>query len=445
MTYGDALAFLSALDRYGIKPGLARIRRLCALAGNPQDSFRPVLVAGTNGKGSTCAFLASVLNAAGLRVGTAPKPHLYSPRERLQVNGALCSEADFAALTGLIAPWIVAVAAEPAAGPPTYFEAMTLMAFVYFAESQVDWAVVEVGLGGRLDATNVLEPRASIITNIGLDHTDRLGSSLEAIASEKAGILRAGVPAITGAGGAALKTIQEHAASLDASLWRLGAELTTERIRLRPQGGSFDLHAPQAGWENLQINLAGRHQIENAALAAGVAVRLWEGGMPPIASALRRGLASARIPGRLEQLRAEPLLLIDAAHNPDGARSLVAALQELYLGPSGRRQLVLVAGLSETHQPEQMAQVLAPAASRIVCTASRHPQSVPAVRLEHMVRSVVGARVPIEVVEPVPAAVEAAMDGAAAQDVVCVTGSIFTIAEVPRPEFSAEGDRTYAP
>src|SRR5690242_15221650 len=182
MTYPEAVAYLDSLAQFGWKLDLARITRLCELAGHPEARFRSVLVGGSAGKGSTCALLASVLQAAGLRVGTAPKPHLHSHRERAQVDGASISEERFAALMARIAPLAEQVASEE--GSPTVFEVMTLLAFTHFAESAVDFAVVEVGLGGRFDATNVLRPEVSVITTIGLDHTDRLGETVEEIAFE---------------------------------------------------------------------------------------------------------------------------------------------------------------------------------------------------------------------------------------------------------------------
>jgi dihydrofolate synthase/folylpolyglutamate synthase len=430
--YADALEFLSSLDRYGIKPGLARIERLCELAGHPEASFPSVLVGGTNGKGSTCAFLASILTAAGHRVGSAPKPHLYTPRERLQVAGELCPETDFAALTAEVAPLIEQVAAEPERGPVTYFEAMTLMAFLCFARRRVDWAVVEVGLGGRLDATNVLAPRLSAITNIGLDHTDRLGPDLASIAGEKAGILRPGRPSITGAGGEGLAVIEAEAGRLASPLWRLGREIWCDVGDAGELGSRFDLQTPAGRWEELEITLPGEHQVRNASLAAAAALRLIEEGAGVSDEALRTGLSAARLPGRLERLQERPLLLIDAAHNPDGARELVRSLQEIYLAPHPGRRLILVLGLSEAHAPEEMARGLAPVASHLVCTASRHPQAVPAARTAELSRPYLPAGAACEVVAEVPAAVAAGLAAARANDVVCVTGSIFTIAEVGR-------------
>jgi dihydrofolate synthase/folylpolyglutamate synthase len=403
---------------------------LCALAGDPQRAYPSVLVGGTNGKGSTCAFLSSILTAAGYRVGCAPKPHLVTPRERLQVGGQLCPEEEFAALAAEVAPLIDQVAAEPESGPPTYFEAMTLMAFRWFARQEVDWAIVEVGLGGRLDATNVLAPRASVITNIGLDHTDRLGTTFASIAGEKAGILRPRRPAITGAEGEGLTVIEAAAVRLDAPLWRLRHEIRVRLERAGEEASSFDLTTPAGSFAGLRIRLSGEHQVRNAALAAATALRLREAGAAIPDDSLRTGLEAATLPGRLERLQEQPLLLLDAAHNPDGARALVRGLEELYLLPHPGRRLVLVAGLSDAHQPEEMARVLAPAAAHLVCTSSRHPQAVPASRVAELVASFLSPGATVEVVKGVGAAVDAGLAAARPEDVVCVTGSIFLIGEV---------------
>src|SRR5438067_11589013 len=187
MTYDEAVAYLSRFETAGIKLGLERIQRLCAAAGHPERAFRSVLVGGTNGKGSVCTMLAAILEEAGLRVGLSPKPHLYDLRERFQINGRMIAPEEFAAIVTDLAAWLEA---DPTLESPTWFEAMTLIAFCFFARRRVDWAVVEVGLGGRFDATNVLEPDLAVITNVTLDHTDRLGDTVEAIAFEKAGILK---------------------------------------------------------------------------------------------------------------------------------------------------------------------------------------------------------------------------------------------------------------
>lgn len=430
MTYAEAIAYFDTLSQFGIKLDLSRMRRLCELAGHPERAFPSILVGGTNGKGSTCTMLGAMLQAAGYRVGTAPKPHLYTHRERLQIDGRMISEAEMAALVAEVQPWVAAVAADPALGQPTVFEVITLLAFLRFARGEVDWAVVEVGLGGRFDATNVLEPALSVITNISLDHTDRLGSTLEAIAFEKAGILRADRPALTGAAPPALGVIEEVAASLRTSLWRLRSEIALGSVRVNDRGGVFDLRVPGLEMRGLEVGMLGEHQVANAALAAAAAVRLRESAADLPEAAIRAGLAQARIPGRLEVIGTAPLLLLDVGHNPDGARALAAALRDLWGVGAGRR-LLLVLGVSQVHHPAEVVAELAPLASRVFATASSHHTAVPAEETAAMAR----AHTPdVEVVTPVAAAVAAARAVARSEDVICVTGSFFTVAEVQRPE-----------
>jgi dihydrofolate synthase/folylpolyglutamate synthase len=295
----------------------------------------------------------------------------------------------------------------------------------------VDWAVVEVGLGGRFDATNVLEPRLCLITNIGLDHTDRLGETLEEIAFEKAGILRAGVPAITGAAPPALGVIEAQAGELGAPLWRLGQEIRVSDIHVDATGGGFHLELPGEALPGLTVGMRGRHQIENAALAAAAAVRLRDVGARVPEAAIRAGLASAVIPGRLEVIGARPTVLLDAAHNPDGARALAAALEELF---GDRRRLLLVLAVSRLHDPAEVVGILAPLADHVFATASSHPAATPAAETAELARAAVrgAGKALVTEVPTVAAAVAAARAEAEPEDLICVAGSIYALGEVPR-------------
>jgi dihydrofolate synthase/folylpolyglutamate synthase len=315
--------------------------------------------------------------------------------------------------------------ADPTLEPPTWFEAMTLIAFQFFAR-HADWAVVEVGLGGRFDATNVLEPELAVITNVTLDHTDRLGDTVEAIAFEKAGILKPGSFALTGAEGDALGVIERTAAERGVGLWRLGREIRVSGVVVDQSGVRFDVETPVGRLEGLRTPMLGAHQATNGALAAAAA--LWLRDRLPIPeAAIRAGLAHARIAGRLEVLRRDPTLLIDGAHNPDAARRLRETLQTLFRA-SGRR-LILVLGALSTHPYEQVVDELAPAVDQVIATRPRHPQAVPADELADRARAL---GTPAEVVEPVAAAVESALAGAQSRDVICAAGSFYVLAEVPR-------------
>lgn len=424
MTYPEALGYLDSLAQFGWKLDLTRIRRLCDLAGSPHQTFPSALVGGSAGKGSTCAFLTSILRAAGRHVGCAPKPHLITHRERAQVDGELISEADFARLMARIVPLAERVTREE--GSPTVFEVMTLLAFLHFAERRVDRAVVEVGLGGRFDATNILEPDLSIISTISLDHTDRLGDTEAKIALEKAGIIRASGHLLTGARGPALEVIETVARERGSAIERLGSEIRIENVRANTSGTRFDLHTSEADLTDLRVTLAGEHQARNAALAAAGALRL-RGSHPSIdEQAIRVGLKRASLPGRLQVLSERPLLLLDAAHSPERADALALALREIYLPAEPGRELVLVIGCSTGHDPEVVVRRLAPLSREVIATRSRHPAAVPPVTIA---AAATALGVPAQVVEAVPNALRAALDRARPEDMVLVTGSMFVVGE----------------
>lgn len=425
MTYAEAVSYLDSLAQFGWKLDLTRIRRLCELAGHPERQFRSILVGGSAGKGSTCAILSSILQTAGLRVGTAPKPHLHTHRERAQVNGELISEARFAELMARIAPLAAQVTAEE--GSPTVFEVMTLLCLLHFAAEQVDYAVVEVGLGGRFDATNVLPAELSVITNIGLDHTDRLGETVEEIAFEKAGIIKPGARLVTGARGPALGVIERIASERGCEVRRLDREIVVENVRLAPGLTGFDVTTPDGRCAGLRLPLTGAYQAENAGLA--IAAATW---LPSLSRRIepreiRRGLDGTGIPGRFQVLQTDPLLIADAAHSPDRAAALARAVRELYL--QAPRPVTLVLGCSRGHLPERVVAELAPLATRVIATQSEHPAAIPAAEIGAAAR---GCGVAAREVIPAAEAVEVALRTIEPGGLVLVTGSLFVVAEAMR-------------
>lgn len=338
MTYPESLEYLTSLGRFGIKLGLERTEALLHALGDPQELFQGVLVAGTNGKGSVCAMVSSVLQAAGYRVGLMPKPHLISYTERIQVDQRPIAEADFAALLTELQPAINKVAAE--LGPPTEFEILTSAAFYYFARAGIDLLVCEVGLGGRLDSTNVLDLGVSVITSIALDHTQYLGSTLEAIAAEKAGILKPDSIAITAAQPPALAVIEAKARDQQIPLLRLGQEIELSAIDKDWAGVQATVTTPGGTYRDLRIPLLGLYQADNAALAVASIDALRSRGWDISDGALRDGLARTRWPGRLEVIDRDPIVLVDGAHNPAGLERSLAAVQKL----AKSRPLVIVFG-----------------------------------------------------------------------------------------------------
>lgn len=317
----EAIAELQARGRFGIQLGLGRTRALLRLLGHPERRLRGALIGGTNGKGSVQAMVGAVLGAAGVRVGQTPKPHLVDYRERLVVGGQPIEPKDLAELLSEV---LRAADQVPASlGPPTEFELLTAAAFAWFARRAVEVAVVEVGLGGRLDATNTWDGGVAVITNVELDHMDRLGSTRARIGFEKAAIIKRGDRAATGASGAGLAAIRRRAARFEAPL----EEVTTLPVTAMDLGGLV-VQAP--GLPDLRVGLLGRHQAANAAVALATLRALDGAGVVSVEeAAIRRGLADVRWPGRLELLPGDPQVLLDGAHNEAGVAALVAALGEL--------------------------------------------------------------------------------------------------------------------
>lgn len=315
------------------KPGLARIAALLEGMGRPQDAYRAVLVAGTNGKGSVASMLSAILRAAGLRTGLHTSPHLSTLRERMRVDGRM---ADPQWLDGALRRYRRLIEAVE----PSFFEATVALSLLYFAEERAEVAVVEVGLGGRLDASNVLEPRLALVTRIALDHQEILGPTVGAIAREKAGIARPGAPLLTAEErGEALDAIVEEASDRGACVEVIRATVDARLVAQHAHGLVITLRTPRGAYDEVPVGLAGAHQLWNAALAVRAAEHLL-GEVHPVA--LRRGLAEvvrlAGLAGRCQVIMQNPLLMVDVAHNPDGLEATLATFGRLV---DGRKTVVL--------------------------------------------------------------------------------------------------------
>ena len=418
MTYQEALDYLTSLGRFGIKLGLERTEALLHALGDPQDLFQGVHVAGTNGKGSVCAMLASVLQSAGYRVGLMPKPHLISYTERIQVDQRPIAEADFAALLTELQPVISKVAAE--LGPPTEFEILTSAALYYFARAGIDLLVCEVGLGGRLDSTNVLDLGVSVITNIALDHTQHLGSTLEAIAAEKAGILKPDSIAITGAQPPALAVIEAKARDQEIPLLRLGQEIEVDATDKLWAGVLATVTTPGGTYRDVRIPLLGLYQADNAALAVASIDALRSRGWDISDGALRDGLARTRWPGRLEVIDRDPIVLVDGAHNPAGLERSLAAVQKLAKG----RPLVIVFGaMRDKDLPSMLALLRTVNAPVIFSRIGWHRAAEPAVLAEQFQGQ-------SDTAESSAEALSHARERAGRDGIVFVCGSLYLVGEV---------------
>ncbi len=428
LTYEAALAALRERGRFGIRLGLGRTRALLRELGNPQASFRGALVGGTNGKGSVLALVAGALRAAGLRAGETPKPHLVTYRERLQIGGRLVDPATFARLVETALPAAERVARRH--GPPTEFELLTAVAFRWFADEAVDLAVVEVGLGGRLDATHAWDGGVAAVTNVDLDHMDRLGSTLTAIGREKAAIIERGDRAVTGATGDGLRVIRRRAA-------RVGAPL---RIVAPAQLLGWDrdgIVVELAGLGETRVGLRGRHQAANVAVADAIIDALGEAGIADVGPAARRsGYAAARWPGRLELIEAEREVLLDGAHNPAGAAVLAGALDDLrpfLVGGSERRPppLTLIVGAMADKDVAGIVAALARspalAGADVICTQVDEERALPAEDLARLWQAAAPAFRP-RVVRPPAAALAAALE--TARGPIVVAGSLYLVGAI---------------
>lgn len=434
---------------------LDRMRQLLTRLGQPDAGMKIVHVAGTKGKGSTSAMIAAMLTAAGFRTGLFSSPHLERIEERFAVDGLPCSAEELVALVNRLAPIVRAMDEEAAAdgdaaGGPTYFEITTAIALLHFVEQQVDAAVLEVGLGGRLDSTNVCLPVVSVITSISFDHTRQLGSTLAAIAREKAGIIKPGVPVVSGVIDAEPQAvIAEIAREHGCRLIQIGHDFDYEYVGAQRAGVASSLKLAGArmnrAWgahiaftysipgqdqhlENLALAMPGRHQAANAAVALAAIAELRHQGWCISNDAIRSGLSQAVMPGRVEIRWGDPVVVLDTAHNPASARALVDALAEL---PSAARSTLI---LSVSYDKDVLAIVreLAPHFDRMVVTQYReNPRAVPAEELLKIVGQVSAGK-PMEIVLcPTPkSAWRFATESCVPGEWVCIAGSFYLAAEL---------------
>ena len=415
MNYPDSVQFLYSLGNevQTAKLGLERIRSVLQALGNPQDLCRFVHVAGTNGKGSTCAMIESALRAAGRRTGLFTSPHLAEPTERIRVAGVPISVAQFTAAFDRVHGAVERLLAQGALDlHTTYFETVTAMAFLVFAEEETDEVVLEVGLGGRLDATNVVRPDLTVVTPVDFDHEAFLGRGLEAIAGEKAGILKAGVPAVfSRQRPEAEAVLVGRAAELGISVART-AEWAVRDLELTARGSRFVLQGKQK--LRIACPLAGEHQVENAVTAAVALHRLGVA-----AAAIEAGIAGARWPGRLELVSSRPEIVLDGAHNPAGARALAAHLERFYSG----RRVRLIYGAMRDKAVEEIGGILFPHAQQVIVTA---PSQARAFSPEAM-RQIVDH--PDIQVAPTLRDALALVENAGPDEVIFITGSLYLVAE----------------
>ena len=400
------------------KFNLERMRALMQRLGNPQDQYPVIHVAGTKGKGSTSALIAGALQAAGYRVGFYTSPHLIDFTERIQVNRSEVPKESLVEIVEQLKPHIAAIPEL------TTFELTTAIAFEYFAMQQVDLAVLEVGLGGRLDATNIVTPLVSVITSISYDHTAVLGNTLAAIAGEKGGIIKPGRPVVIAPQtDEARQTLIHIAQERNSPLTRVGMDVTYSAGEHHLHGQTFWVSADLDGTGNLELKipLLGLHQVENAATAYAALLAARREGYPIADEAIQQGFAAVEWMGRFEILQEVPPVILDSAHNRDSAKRLMETLRTYFPG----RRMVLLMGVSEDKDITGMLDELLPAADLLIATQSIHPRALEAGKLVEMAMPY---EVPARAIVPLEEAFRAGLEQAQPDGVVLVTGSLFVVA-----------------
>ncbi len=456
MDYNEAVRYLLTLGRELAAPSharaakfdLANIRALAARMGEPQTNFKSVHIAGTNGKGSTAAMVESILRCAGFKTGLYTSPHLERINERIRVNGAEISDAEFAAAFTRLHKLIEEMLSTgELAAHPTYFECVTAMALDVFAREGVEFTVLEVGMGGRLDSTNIVMPEVAVITQIAFDHESFLGHSIAEIAGEKAGIIKAGVAVVSAAEHPeARAVIRQRAGELNAKLMEIDAAYRVEELKSRDgfysvnvvdtdadSNGDTAAGGAQTGMPTLpntqgielKLGLAGRYQVRNAVTALAVARVLAERGLRITDENIAEGVARVQWPGRLERIAERPTVFLDGTHNAAGARELA----EFWDEHLAERRIHLVYGSVRDKSVDEIAGLLFPRAARVTVTAPNQSRALSADALAEMTRHLAPQ---IDAVADASEAVGRALERAAPEDVVFVTGSLYLVGEISR-------------
>ncbi len=411
--YDQCLKTMFGLRRFGIKLGLDIITQILTGLGEPHKAYRTIHIAGTNGKGSVASMLAGILQTAGYSVGLYTSPHLIHFNERIRIDGRPVTDAE------IVETYRAIRKVQEGDREPTFFEFTTAMALQLFKEHKVDWAVIETGMGGRLDATNVLNPEVSVITNISLEHKSYLGDTIAAITHEKAGIIKPDTPAVTGVQqAAAIEVVNARAKEANAPLYRMGPDFNCRRL----PSGRFDYEGLDHQWKDLSTNLLGRHQVDNASLALAAAELLMQQGVAVEEAHIRTALSQVYWPGRLETVCEEPRIILDGAHNLKAAENLSRYLEETY--PD--KKIIVVAGILDDKPAEEMLAALLAVCHRAVITSPTINRAIPSDVLARTARKFVDT---IDEVPTVDRAVARALQIVESDQVICIAGSLYVVGE----------------
>jgi dihydrofolate synthase/folylpolyglutamate synthase len=423
--YDTTVDYLYSLQKHGIKLGLANTNRLMNILGEPHNSFRSIHIAGTNGKGSTATAAASILRENGFRTGLFTSPHLISFTERIQINNQGISEADVIDLASIIRRSISGRDLNP-----TFFEFVTAMAFYYFAKQNVDWAVVETGMGGRLDATNVIRPDVTVVTNISRDHCEFLGNSISDITFEKAGIIKTGVPVITASDSPeVLMQLSGAAKDSDADLHIYNEDFRGTLLHMDDKTMSLD-YSGYTDYRDLAIPVSGKYQLYNVSMAIRVCEILSKKGVAVSDISIKNGLRNLRLEGRLEKVSESPPIFLDGAHNPEAANSLAASIRELFTD----KKIILVAGIMNDKDAGEILGPLVQAAETVIVTRPGYERAASPAKLSDVIKSIRESDTAyspciIESTRTVAEAINLAASRCGENNIIIVTGSFYTIGE----------------
>jgi len=418
MNYQTSLDFLNSLAFKGIKLGLDNIKNVLSYLGDPHLKIPTIHIAGTNGKGSTAAYIENILRASGYRVGLFTSPHFLDFSERIQIDRVPISRSDFASNATEVKEAIENLKAET-----TYFEFATVLAFLYFSKEKPDWVVLEVGLGGRLDCTNVCDPEISIISSISMDHQAYLGNTLESIAFEKASIIKKSGTVIADKQEERVeKVILDFARNQEASIKLREKDYFVTRKDHSWKGQTFDFESSSGDFKSLKTHLLGLHQVFNAGMAIEAVLNLEEKGHSIHKDAISKGILNCQWEGRLEVVEQEPFLVLDSAHNVESVKFLTKAIKEHFQ----YNKCIIVLGVMKDKDIEKMGLTLLEFADKIILTRPNIERSADPTELKKVLSKM---QKPIEIIEEIPYSVGIAKKLANSDDLICITGSLFTIAE----------------
>lgn len=412
-SYNQCLQYMYGLRRFGIKLELSTVRDILKQLGNPQYKFASIHIAGTNGKGSIASTLSSILHEAGYKVGLYTSPHLIKFNERICINTKPIADEN------VVSSFKAVKDVHPGEREPTFFEYSTAMALYEFGAQNVDWAVIETGMGGRLDATNMVDPTVTIISNLSIEHKTYLGNTLEEIAGEKGGIIKNDVPLITGVRQKkALQVLKRIASEKQAPLFRLGDSFKVRRNRK----DTFTYYGMDNTWKEMRTGLLGNYQVDNTALVLAACEILRQKDVDISLDSIKQGIKKNKWPGRLEVISTAPYIIIDGAHNLVAARNLAAFLSDNLNG----RKLTLITGILDDKPYKTMLESLVPLCDTVILTQPKIDRSLPPETLYSIVKSMTQE---IKIIPDVGEAVKYGIENASSNDAVCIAGSLYVVGE----------------